>query len=368
MTHTRLLFLSRAREADAQCLIVNEAGALVGRETLRAGGSAIPAPMPTIAIVAGEDISVRWIELATATEVQAVNAASLLLKDDIAGLRESLHIAVGSTDRDGFRPVCVIERARMQSYVERVKLLGVKPYAMVPDHLMLPVPEGDALALVERNGVQIVSGRRLAFSAEPDLAAQILAGKTVQRIEGEAETARAFAAGAKAYPVDLLQQDFSRSHEARLGPRDLRRVAVLAAVLLLSPIVLWTAGYLRHEGSARALEAQAAAIAQQVPAADITGDPARYLRGRMRDVDANTRFLNAAETLFAGVAKLEGAGLENFSYLQEGSIRATLLHARAEDVAVLADTLAGSGLTLQQDSSVEKDGRLSTAIAVEARP
>lgn len=367
MTHTRLLFLSRARESDAQCLIVNETGAVVGRETLRAGSAIVPPPMPTIAIVPGEDISVRWIELAAATEVQAVNAAFLLLKDDIAVPRESLHIAVGSTDKDGFRPVCVVERTRMQSFVERVKLFGVKPHAMVPDHLMLPAPEGEALVLVERNGVQIVRGRRLAFGAEPDLAGQVLAGRTVQRIEGEAETARAFAVGAKTSPVDLLQQEFSPSHETRLRPRDFRRVAVLAAMLLLSPIVLWAAAYLRHEGAARALEAQAETIAHQVPAADVTGDPVRYLRGRMRDMDANTSFLKTAKTLFAGVAKLDGAGLENFSYLQAGVIRATLLHTRAEDVAALADAMAGAGVTLQQDSSVEKDGRFSTAIAVEPR-
>ena len=366
MSVRRLVFLAPSEEVQTPSLIVDDKGAIFGREPLQASAT-LPTPMSTIVVVPGEDVLVRWIEFGAATPTQAAAAAPQLLKDDIAAPPETLHFAVGNADDHGFRPVCIIDRARLQSYLARAAALGVKPVAAVPDHLLLPAPKGDAVRIGERGALRIVRAHRLAFCGEAEMVARVLAGKSVKHAADLADIDAAFAAGSASLAVNLLQGEFAVNRAMPPRPKDLRRVASLAAALILSPLILWSVMFVRYELAAKALEAKSVALASAIPGADSANDPARYLMGRLDDLSANARFLEATRALFAGVANVEGVELEDFAYLQEGIIRATLLHSEASAVPTLATSLNEAGLVLREDSSEEKDGRFSTAITLETR-
>jgi type II secretory pathway component PulL len=147
----------------------------------------------------------------------------------------------------------------------------------------------------------------------------------------------------------------------------LRRIASLAAVLLLSPLLLWGAELLRGEWAAVASEARTAEMARTL-AADAP-DPVAAVQGRMHALAANGTLLKSAAALFEGLEGLDGAELERMSWLaDENVLSATLVHNSAADITELARSVADAGFVLTEDGSAPIDSRVSTSIALRPAP
>ncbi|WP_187775821.1 type II secretion system protein GspL [Luteimonas suaedae] len=371
---TYIVLLPQDPKAPALRLSVDDDGRVLARERLRTGATAAqPAAATqtrTVLVVPGTQAPALWLELPARNPVQALAAARALIAERLAGSGEALHIAIAAAAGDeARRPVVTVERALMTQWLERAAALGITVDALVPDHLALPAPEDDGVVVVADGDERIVRGPRLAFRSEAALAALVLEGRAQQVVEAGPQAEALLAAGARQPAIDLLQYDFARTPAQPRGARAWRRAAVLAALLALSPLLLWGAEALRYTLAARALEAEAAAMVDAaLPGRAPAQPPLAAARAALRQAQARDGFAHAASALFAAVPRIEGAQLDRLSYGEDGALRATLSHARADELDVLRDALAGAGLALQPAGTRRADGRLHSELDILPEP
>jgi len=353
-------------EQPSSYLIVDEAGAIAGRGVLTVRSPSAAFKGRTVLIVPGTDVVTRWLELEDGPPARVADAAAVLLKDQIGAPRDSIHLALGEPEDDGARPVSVVDRVVMQEFLDRAAELGVSPEVVIPDHLMLAAPDDGVLA-VTLGGLVAVRGYRLAFSAEDELASMLIGARRRKSIERMSEIEQLFAAASVQLSLNLLQQDFGAGGRGRAKWNGYRRAAALAALAALSPLAIWTAEIARNEASARGLEARAEASARTIVGDVGSADPIRELRGRIAELRANDGFTQTTAALFEAISHTQGVELESLSYLQEGVIRATLIHEAASDVNALRQVLEQSGIALGEDAGEKRDGRMVTTITL-SRP
>jgi general secretion pathway protein L len=366
MSDTRLLFLVAENAPGLPYLVVDEDGAIAARGRL-AHGDIVPA-MRTVLVVPGSAVLARWIALPSCTQAQAAAAARHLLKDEIAVPAETLHVAVSPVEENGLRLVCAVAREAMRDCLARVNEMGVTPDWVVPDHLLLPPSDGDAVLVAFRAGEAVVRGRNLAFSAEPELAWLLIGNRPMQPIERDEEVEALFASQAMTPAINLLQQEFAPGFGQRTGWKKFRRAAALAAAVLLSPALLWGAGIAKTAFAAHALEAHAGSLARTIPGAATAPDPILYVKGRLADLGSGDRLLHMTAALSQAIQRTKSVEVESLSYLSEGILRATLVNASADDIAALRAGLAPARIGIEADAASESNGRSLTTITLRRNP
>ncbi len=364
MNGTRFVFLSPVSANPATYLTCGYDGAILERGSLPRGEALAPAH--TVLVLPGCDVLTRFLELPDSTPAQIMAAASLALKSEIAAPLEELHIAIGAASSGGLRPVCVIDRAVLASYMDRAAELGIVPDRVVPDHMLLKEPEDDSVHAAIVGSQVIVRGRNLAFTCEPELAWLLVGSRPVRAVEGDIE--HILAASAVLGTIDLLPRDFARKRKGAITLGSFKRVAYLAAALLLSPLALWSAEIAAGHFSARALEMRAEAAARAMPGAAQSGDPAAYARRQLSGMKTHDRYLLATSLLFDAVAQSDGIELESYAYRRDGVIRAVLIHAGAPEIEKLIPILEQAGVSATSEPATDSNGRAATALIVRPVP
>lgn len=389
--NTRLILLSADPDAPSTCLQVDAGGQLLQRMQLSPATSlaapSVPAPsvpLRTVLVVPGSEARAMWLDLPARNPVQARAAAALLIEDHVATPRDRLHLSIAprpmpvvtADGGEARRLVVMVDRDTMQHWLDRAAALGVVPDAVVPDHLMLPAPAGEAVCIaVLGDDRWLVRGEQLAFSAEPALAALVIgerasrdqaAGERIpSRIEDAREIERHFIASASNPPIDLLQGEFARNFERREGWPPYRRVAALAAVLAFSPLLLIAAQALRYEVAARQLESQAQSLVRDVVSgSDIAGDPLAASHAQLRELRSADEFARDVGALFGAVEGVRGARLDSLDYGGETGMRASLFHASEDDLQSIRHAVADAGLSLESTGTQRVEGGIRSAIVV----
>jgi general secretion pathway protein L len=362
---TRLAFLSPSLDKPSYFVDVDAEGLIVNRGPFLTHIPPAPFEGKTILIVPGTEVRTRWLELDDAAPARAVEEAAAILKDEIGAPRDKVHIALGNVEDDGTTLVSVIDRQLMREFLSRAAELGISAGVVIPDHLMLPSPS-DGVLTVACNKIMVVRGHRVAFTAEAELASMLIGSRRRTSIESEGEAELLFAECSLTIAMNLLQQDFaSASRQAAWA--GFRRAAALAAIAALSPLAIWTAEIARNEASATALETRAQEVARTMLGNKQSLDPIRELGSRAAALQANGQFMRSTAVLFETMARIDGVELESLSYLDEGIIRATLVQAAGANARALSDALEQSGIAVDQDAAVERDGRTVTTITLRGR-
>ncbi|MGY1425149.1 type II secretion system protein GspL [Lysobacter sp. A289] len=370
---TLLLLLPATHAAAATCLQVDGGGRVLARRTVDADAplttTATQTPVRQVLAVPGIECLSTWLELPTRNPVQAVAAARVLVAEHVAGPVDTLHLAIAPAADDGSRQVVAVESATMQAWLDRAAALGMTPDFVVPMPMLLPSTDdasaGDTgeVVIVDMGGHWLIRGQRLAFAAEPALADQVI-GERPRRVLTETEAQAAFAANALAPPIDLLQYAFARKTTRREGWPAWRRAAILAAVLVVSPLVLLAAQAIRHEVAARDLQAQANTRAREVlPALGKDADPLPPVRARLAELQAGDGFARAAAALLAAVAATDGAELDALAYA-DGELQATLVVPAPAALERIRTALAEAGLELAETGRRDAGDRNQYAITV----
>src|SRR5690606_1439241 len=142
--------------------------------------------------------------------------------------------------------------------------LGVVADVLVPDHLLPADAGGDVLQVLVHDGIWLVRGPQLAFAAEPDLARAIIGERGFVQVDDPAAVEALLAAAAPdPARLDLLQHLHARPRDPALSGHR-RRLAVLAGLCLLSPLLLEGIPALRHACGAYRMEQRAEALAAAV--------------------------------------------------------------------------------------------------------
>lgn len=362
-----LLWLAPDPAAPATRLVVDDDGRIVARDLRREGDAAATASnVRTVLVVPGTAAPAMWLPLPARNPVQALAAARALAGDRLASGHRDVHIALGPPgDGEAERLVVAVDPDAMRDWLAHAARLGVKPDAVLPDHLALPVPEDGGVRIFVDGDDWIVRGPRHAFRAEADLAARIVDGLPQHRSPLREEAEALMARGALQPAIDLLQGAFARRDAPAQGLRAWRRAAVLAAALLLSPLLLWTADAVRHVLAARALEARAAAkIDAALPARDRSQPALEAMRAQVAQLRARDAFTGSASALFAAMAQVGGIQLEALSYGPDGVLRGTLVHADAGAAERVRERIAATGRIAESAGSRRADRRVYSEITV----
>lgn len=326
---------------------------------LARGRQAGDAAAPCVLAVPGQDCRILRLRLPARSALQARAAARMLLREQLADDPERLHVAVGAADAEGRRWVVAVAPARLREWLERARAAGFQARAVVPAPLLLGAPDGGGVRVAEYGGMRLACGEALCFAAEPELAAELLAGRAVEPVD-DAEAA--LARGALAPPVDLLQEAFAPAGERPQGWPAWRRAAILAGLVLLSPLLLLAATVVRDRIAAHRARAQALELARTVlPALPATADPAAAVRAELDALRAPERFAHAIAALFAAVAGIAGAELDALSWA-DGTLQATVALPGPADLERLRTRLADDGLELVEDGADAGPGRRRIAL------
>ncbi|WP_168198917.1 type II secretion system protein GspL [Luteimonas granuli] len=361
MNH-RILFLPADPATAATCLDVDDDGRVLARTPLAPGATMPPVPAMgrTVLVVAGDAVRIERIELRAHSAAQARAAAKALLSARLARPAE-LHVALDADATAAERTVASLEPALLRGWLARAEAFGLRAGAVVPEPLLLPRPadDTDPVQVLDAGDRWLVRGPRLAFSAAPALASQVLGDRPRTFVEGGIE---ALAAGALRPEVDLLQEAFALD-SARARPIARRRLAWLALALLASPLVLEGAQTLRLELAARSLDSRARAVLRDaLPGA--AGDAGALAR-RLREVREPQVFAAATGALFAAVAARAGTHLVELEYQRGDRVRAVVFHPGPDDIEALRAALAADGWTLVEGGSTETPGGLRTGLVLE---
>ncbi|CAD7713873.1 hypothetical protein LMG31886_08190 [Xanthomonas hydrangeae] len=357
---TTLLLLTADATAQAIAVRVDAHGQVLSQ---RAASAPFEASARCVLVVPGVDVQLRWLTLPGRSTAQSVAAARLQLAEHLAVETQTLHVVIAETaEADGTRLVAAVESAVMQQWLARAAQLGVTPDAVVPDCLLLEPGADAAAAVMDWDGRWLIRAAGLACSLEPEVARMLLGERApVQPATSDpALTIACFARCATRAPINLLQQAFAaRPATAQMATP--RRLAALAALVLLSPLLLMLAQTLRYEIGARMLQSRAAA---QLGVHDAAAVPAALQARRHAGAAVDTLAVQLG-TLFSAVDAIPAAELDQLDYQSAQPLRATLLHTDAASVQQLSARLAEAGWKLQAGTSQSEDDRLRTPFVLE---
>lgn len=310
--------------------------------------------LPVAAIVAGEAVSLHWLEIpAGLAPAQAVAAARLLAAEVSAQPIADMHVAVGPEVADSpMRAVALAPALAMAGWIGRLQEAGLDPDYLLPETLLLPVPD-EGFARYDRGELPLWRGQGDAFSAEPELAGLITRGAPVRALDHDAFEAH-LAPALAALPVNLRQGAFAKRRRWKIEWALVRRLAGLAAALLLVTLALQVMTIFRYTFEADRIEAEARAIARA--AGPIT--PARA---------AGPGYSALASAVFGAVSGTPNVEMTALMFDQTGALRATVGGDSPVTLETLRQRIEASGFSVEMGPPRSGGGRPVADMTVRAR-
>lgn len=167
MTAKRVLKLRPGHDRTVDWLLLDTDG------TLEAAGQspAASAPDPdnqreAVALVPTEDVLLTSALVPTRNRQKLLQALPYALEDQLSGDIETLHFVPGERTKDGACTVAVVNRARMETWLETLGTAALQPQRMLPDALALPLVENTWSALLDGDRFVVRTGPASGFAGE----------------------------------------------------------------------------------------------------------------------------------------------------------------------------------------------------------
>lgn len=328
-----------------------------------------------VAVVPGDAAVLHWVELPALAPAQTAAAARMLAAEVSGAAPETTHVAIGAPGPDGFRVLALTERAAMLAWLARLAAAGIDPDAMLPAPLLLATGGDDATRVLagemqwpDREAQWLVRGPRLGFAAEPALARMIIGARDVVMVT-RAEFEAGLDAAAAAAAVDLRQGDFARTRRWTLDRRRLRRLAAMAAAVVLATLAVEVATMLRHDFAADRAELQLADAARSVlPRGTIVTDPEAQVAARLAQLGGDGGGFGAlAGALVAAVGERPEVTVRSLTFAPQTGLVAELTAPAAADRDAIVAALQAQGLQPAMAAVRETDGEQVAELTVRAR-
>jgi general secretion pathway protein L len=365
MKPTRLILIPALAGDPAPYLIIGAGGYVLERGQLAVDAVERPEPMRTVAVAPGADVLVRWLDLPPGSAAQQRTAALWTLKDGLAAAPDRLSVALGPVPAAGEpRLVAVVGLSLLDAWGDYLAGLGVRADVLVPDVLTLTEPQDDSLTAVAFGTSIALRGRRFAASVQSDLVDLVAHGRTVEPVDDPASVERALVQAALNPTIDLTPARVRETAESRRG---WSRAAMLAAVAVVSPLVLMIAVAGRDEmAAARADDQARAEIVRVDPELARTPDPVAALRGRVRAAPPPGGVMAATAALFTAVESVPDAELDMLVVDPEDGMKASVTHPDYGDVKLIDSAMRASGLMVTETGTQDDAGRVVSDITIGA--
>ena len=223
--------------------------------------SVIAAADEIVVLVPAQDVLLIETRVNARNSAQLQQAVPFAIEDQLLGTVEDQHFAiqVGSDDRVG---VAVVARTRMQQWLARLAALGVRADVLIPESLLLPLSPESASALIDQGQVLVRLDRWSALSCSieqfpcwrhrfapaestGDIDAHDFSTESSPGIEsgfasyqaGQRDALAFLARNLRKPTINLLSGEFASGHRQARGSRWWRRVAALAAAIVMLAFV-----------------------------------------------------------------------------------------------------------------------------------
>jgi general secretion pathway protein L len=106
-----------------------------------------------VLFVPGADVRLASVQVPARQPQKVLQAAPYVLEDQLAEDVDTLHFAIGPRQADGSHPVAVTARTRMESWLAPLRAHNLRPDAVIPETLCLPMPEAGRWNALAEAGV-----------------------------------------------------------------------------------------------------------------------------------------------------------------------------------------------------------------------
>ncbi|MEH3036712.1 MAG: type II secretion system protein GspL [Sphingomonas adhaesiva] len=328
------------------------------------GAPVAEADRAVIAVAPADAVTLHWAALPARSTAQASAAARIVVSDATAEPAHDLHVAVGE-ERDGERAIAVVAPARMAAWLAALAERGIDPAAVVPAPLLLPVPE-EGYVRADLAGQSVARGRTTGWADEARLTDLVTAGEAPVSLERSVVQAAAIAAAA-APVVDLRQGPFARRRRRAIDWALVRRLAVLAGLILLATLAIDVVRVMRYSFGADAIEARADVIARQgLPrGAPKGGDPARLLADRLARLRGPGQgFTRTAAAVYQAVEAVPEGEVTALRFEPDGSLKVSLLLPGEVQANAVKGRLEAAGFRVDASVFQQINGRLAGDMTV----
>lgn len=326
-----------------------------------------------------EDVTIRALLIAPASAVslhrallpdlaarQAQAAARLMAVENALGDADALHVATGPRDADGALDVAVVANADMVAWLGWAEAHGLDAGPVVPAALLLPRPE-DGFVRGRVGAETIARDKSAAFALDPELAGLVI-GETPVADVADADIQAALYAALDDPPLDLRQGVFARRKSRTLDWALLKRLAVLAGLILLASLIMALVTIAKLTSDTDHLDARALAAARTV-VPDVSSveqaQAALEARAVARGVGGRGFSANAAR-LFAALDQSPAATLTAFDVAADGGVRATIAAPSVNDLDIAVAALRSSGAGATTTPAQTGDGRQAVQVTLGA--
>ena len=338
-------------------------------DAIVARGSANPvadAADLVIAVAPGERVTLHWVEMPALAPAQAAAAGRIAAAEVCAAPIGAAHVAVGPRDDAGNCCLAVVDAAAMAGWLARCAAAGLDPDSVVAAPLLIAAP-AEGATVAEAGDLILARGDRLAFAAEPELAARLIGDAAPARLDAAAFEA-SLGAALDALPVDLRQGMFAKLRPWRLDLKRLRRLALWGALILLSVPAIDVVLLLRHSFAADTAELALANEARRLlPRDTAIVDPVAQIEARLAETGAaGPGFSTAAAALFTALRDVGGAELTSLRY-GDRQLTASVATASGGDLGVVQERLAATGFEATPGAPRTEAGKATVELAVRPR-
>ncbi|WP_340317687.1 type II secretion system protein GspL [Rhizorhabdus argentea] len=297
-------------------------------------------------LLAGSEVTMRWLTLPMLTEAQALAAARLAIADDSLGPIDALHVVLGRI-HGGHRLVAVIAHERIGAWLDWAASVAIDPDHVVPLPLLIAYGEGPARVWA-RPRRTLVHGALQAFAIETELAEMLLGDTPVETMD-DARFEAELPVALLALPLDLRQGAWRRRRVWRVDGEWRRRMLryAVAAAILLALIPVARLGRLAWE--AHRLHSEAGRVAQSTLGTPTRPeDPRAVLLQRLERLQGpGMGFVDGSAALFGAVRQTPNVELADLAFGDDGTLTADVRSASAADLAELVRRIGSSGLVVE---------------------
>ena len=350
-----------------------------------------------VVLVPGAEVSLYQARVPGRNRQRVLRAIPFALEEQLANDVETLHFAIGKSLGDDGYPVAVVDRQRMDAWMELLREAGIHAHQWVPDTLALPRNEGWSL-LPEADTVLVRSGDYSGFACDMDnlpvlvsmLAAREqlpqtarvygplvldLEGVDVELDESQQQPLELFARGWFAGPsIDLLQGDYSRREE---WGRFLRPWKATAALLIAALVLAGASAglnYSRLSQQKEQLHADIQALYKQTfPKARRIVNPRAQMEQQLKQLQRHTgggksNFLGMFAEAANVVRTAKGVTVKGASY-RDGRLDLEILADNLQLLDTLKQSLVGGGSLNAEIQSATTDAsqKVKSRIRIKAK-
>ena len=312
------------------------------------------------AIVPANSVTYRKASFRELSPAQALAAARLDAAD--VSLGSDRHVAVAEAG-DYY---VVTDKAKMQDWLSKLAMRGLRAAALIPSPSLLPVP-ASGFVRAELPHEVVLRSPDTALGEDGVISALIVGDAPVTTI-GQGEVEAAVVAAAEHPPLSLLQGDFASRTDWGAAAGYWRRmggfVTLLAGLTLAIPLAQWT----RLSLATAALDRQSATIAAKALGEAQGSDDAVE---RMQDELVDQRgggagFLATQAAIVGAIESTPGVELSSLSFDPDGTMHALVRATGRSELDALRRAIEARDFAVTEGTQAMSQGRVE--VEFQARP